>query len=174
MLPSPMTLLEAALWESHARLDEARASGRGITPADDEAKAIVAAYLAAGPEHVSALRAFLQRLDGELSLLEGERERVLGAIEIAEGDRRRYRAHVLNALKATGSTSARALVGQLYIGRGKRTIEIRDVARLPEEFVQVMPELRRPREKEIRAALDAGEAVPGALLVDGELHLGVR
>lgn len=174
MLPASMTLLEAALWEAHARLDEARACGRGISAADDEAKALVASYLAAGPEHVTALRTFLRRLDVEVAGYEAERARAAGDLELAEADRRRFRAHALNALRERGVTSVRAVVGEIGVGRGRRTIEIRDAARVPEAFIEVIPAQRRVREKDVRAALEAGDVIPGVLLADGEPHLRVR
>jgi hypothetical protein len=174
MLPKPMTLLEAALWESHARLDEARAIGYGITPADDAARALVATYLTAGPEHVSALRAFLQRLDGELSLLEGERERILGAIEIAEGDRRRYRAHVLNAMRDANLERARGLTGLISVGRARPRLEVRDAAAIPDEFAKVLPPRRELRVQEAERAIAAGGFVPGVITVTGDPMLVIR
>jgi len=176
MLPAPLTLLEAALWEVHARLDEARSSGRGVTAVDDEVKATIASYLAAGPEHVQALRAFLMRLDAEISHLQREHSRTQLAIEAGEADRLRFRAHALNAMKAAGATQACGVTGRpvISIARSQRTLEVASPEQLPEKFRHVVPEQVRVRERDLRAAVEAGETIPGVLLVEGGMRLVVR
>jgi hypothetical protein len=169
-----MTLLEAALWESHARLDEARAIGRGITDADDEVKALIATYLGAGPEHVSALRAFLQRLDGEIAMLETERAWVVASLEVAEGDRLRFRAHALNAMRTAGLDRARAVTGSIFITRGRQRLEVRDAAAIPDEFAKVMPARRELRVQEAERAIASGSFIPGVVTVTGDPMLVIR
>lgn len=174
MLPKPMTLLEARLWEAHAQLDEARATGRGITDADDEVKALIATYLGAGPEHVSALRAFLQRLDGEIATLETERARIVASLELAAGDRLRFRAHTLNAMRTAGLERARAVTGSIFIGRARPRLEVRDAGAIPDEFAKVLPPRRELRVQEAERAIAAGGFIPGVVTVTGDPMLVIR
>lgn len=174
MLPAPGNLLEAELWSAHLRLQRAQADGRGVGAADDEAKALLASYLGGGPQHAQAVRDFLRRVDEEAAFREREKAAAIALCEQAEADRARFRAHVLNAMRACNLERLRAGGGLLYVGRARSRVEAPDPSRVPDEFVRIVPARRELREREARQAMADGAHVPGVLLVEGDVQLVVR
>lgn len=169
------TLLEATLWEIYERLSEAQLTGRGVGPIDDEAKSTIAAYLTAGPEHADALRNFLRGVDENLASAEAERERAAALVEVAGADRRRFRAHVLNAMRAAGLERVRGVASlAFYFGQTKPRVEVTDSKLIPDEFARVIPERRELRVREAEQEFAKGSFVPGVVVVSGEPTLGVR
>lgn len=174
MLPSPMDLLEADLWQVHARLAEAQAEGRGVGAVDDEAKQLIALYVSAGEAHAVALRRFLQRLRAEVSARETERVAATHAIEQAERDLARFRSHVHRAMREAGIERLKAGPGLLYFGTTPGALREISPSAVPAEYMRVIPARRELRELEIRRALDRGVAVPGIARDPGEALLVVR
>lgn len=174
MLPAPMNELEAALWEVHARLDEARALKKGISGADEAARDLVASYLRGTADHVDALRSFLSRLQDEAEHQKREVTRLCKLRDEAESDVRRFRAHTLNSMKDAGLERARGHQSVLSLVKAPSRIEPRDLRLVPEKFFDVVPETRRLCEARIHNAREAGEHVPGVLFVDGDVRLSVR
>lgn len=174
MLPAPVDLLEADLWTVHLRLTEAQLSGTGIGAVDDEARALVAAYVAGDEAHAIALRGFLRRLRAELSHRESERGAAALAVEQAERDLARFRSHVHRAMREAGLERVKAGPGLLTFSTGPPAIRETNPNLVPGEFVRVIAPQRQLREVEIRRVLGRGGTIPGIALEPGDSVLVVR
>lgn len=170
----PTSRLERELWDAWARFVEAQARGTGVSPADEEVRGMLCAYLAVGPEGRRAVRSFLFAIDAELADRERERRDAVLFEEQADRDRARVRHHVRQVMRVQGLDRLEMDPGLLYFGPGHDELVVADPAKLPDELVRVIPAKREPIEKTVREALAAGKSFPGVFLRPGEKVLVLR
>ena len=81
------------------------------------------------------------------------------------------RALLLRLLKAADLNKVSLPEATVSIGKGRAGVEIVDESLLPDNVVKLK---REPDKTAIKAALDAGEDVPGAVLREGQPSVTVR
>lgn len=81
------------------------------------------------------------------------------------------RALLLRLLKAAGLNKVSLPEATVSVGKGRAGVEIVDESLLPDNVVKLK---REPDKTAIKAALDAGEDVPGAVLREGQPSVTVR
>lgn len=81
------------------------------------------------------------------------------------------RALLLRLLKAADLTKVSLPEATVSIGKGRAGVEIVDETLLPDNVVKMK---REPDKTAIKAALDAGDDVPGAVLREGQPSVTVR
>ena len=124
------------------------------------------------------LHAVLERL----LTVEREANSLMAAIKQRQDDlsARRQRAErrkdamrglMLRLLKAADLQKAPLTEATISVTKGRDSVEITDEALLP---VSMMKVVSNPDKTAIKAAMDAGKAVPGAQLKTGEATLSVR
>lgn len=81
------------------------------------------------------------------------------------------RALLLRLLKAADLNKVSLPEATVSVGKGRAGVEIVDESLLPDNVVKMK---REPDKTAIKAALDAGEDVPGAMLREGQPSVTVR
>lgn len=81
---------------------------------------------------------------------------------------RKIKALMLDCLQAAGIGKWAGIAGSVSVRAGGVSTEITDAAMIPLQFMKPVPDVEK-----IKAALKAGEEVPGARLVQGEDTIGV-
>ena len=173
MLPAPREAVEQSLWDAHAELDLARESGHGIGAADTKARELVAEYLQGSVAHRDALGSFMRRLEAEETDLDRELERLGRLRAEAESDWRRFRAHILATMIACEAKSVRGRFCSFHVSRAPDRLVV-DETKLPAHFTRVVPAVTHVRERALRAALKAGERIPGVRLEPDGPRLSIR
>ena len=173
MSPAAVDFLEQQLRDAHARLIEARVTGRESAAAAEEARDLVEEYVRGTADHLDALRSFMGSLVMETERLDRERERIAGLIEETDADRRRFRAYVVSAMRELGVVRLRGTRSHFFLSKDTE-LKIRDAAALPAHLVREVPADRVPLKRKIVAALKGGELVAGASLVETFDKLVIR
>ena len=114
----------------------------------------------------------IERDANSMVLAIGERAKEL-AVRKDRYTRRKdaMRALLLRLLKAADLTKVSLPEATVSLGKGRAGAEIVDESLLPDNVVKLK---REPDKTAIKAALDAGEDVPGAVLREGQPTLTVR
>lgn len=87
----------------------------------------------------------------------------------AENAAERMKSYIRDALDRAGREKVRGLFS---VSLGKPSVKcVVDADKLPDQFVELV---RKPLTTEVKKRLEAGEAVQGAELVDGEKRLTIR
>ncbi|WP_371835637.1 siphovirus Gp157 family protein [Ochrobactrum sp. C6C9] len=114
----------------------------------------------------------VERDANSMALAIGERAKDLAARKERYARRKdALRALLLRLLKAADLTKVSLPEATVSIGKGRAGVEIVDESLLPDNVVKLK---REPDKTAIKAALDAGEDVPGAALREGQPTLTVR
>ncbi|MDH0125446.1 siphovirus Gp157 family protein [Brucella intermedia GD04153] len=114
----------------------------------------------------------IERDANSMLLAIGERAKELAARKDRYARRKdAMRALLLRLLKAADLTKVSLPEATVSIGKGRAGVEIVDESLLPDNVVKLK---REPDKTAIKAALDAGEDVPGAVLREGQPTLTVR
>jgi Siphovirus Gp157 len=102
----------------------------------------------------------------------GERMKKLGERKKRYGEKaEKLRALMLDSMRLTDMRKLELVEGTLSIGAARASVIITDEAALPDDCVKIE---RRPDRTAIKKKLDAGEAVPGAVLSNGGESLTIR
>lgn len=114
----------------------------------------------------------IERDANSMVLAIGERAKELAARKDRYTRRKdAMRALLLRLLKAANLNKVSLPEATVSIGKGRAGVEIVDEALLPDNVVKLK---REPDKTAIKAALDAGEDVPGAVLREGQPSVTVR
>lgn len=114
----------------------------------------------------------IERDANSMVLAIGERARELSARKDRYTRRKdAMRALLLRLLKASDLNKVSLPEATVSIGKGRAGVEIVDESLLPDNVVKLK---REPDKTAIKAALDAGEDVPGAVLREGQPSVTVR
>ncbi|UYT54129.1 siphovirus Gp157 family protein [Brucella sp. MAB-22] len=114
----------------------------------------------------------IERDANSMMLAIGERAKELAARKERYARRKdAMRALLLRLLKAADLTKVSLPEATVSIGKGRAGVEIVDESLLPDNVVKLK---REPDKTAIKAALDAGEDVPGAVLQEGQPSVTVR
>lgn len=81
------------------------------------------------------------------------------------------RALAMMLMSAADATTVRLPIATVSLRNGPERLEITDVAELPQGFTKTEV---TPLKAEIKTALKAGEAIPGARLIEGEPSITIR
>lgn len=114
----------------------------------------------------------IERDANSMVLAIGERAKELAARKDRYTRRKdAMRALLLRLLKAANLNKVSLPEATVSIGKGRAGVEIVDEALLPDNVVKLK---REPDKTAIKAALDAGEDVPSAVLREGQPSVTVR
>ncbi len=114
----------------------------------------------------------IERDANSMALAIGERTKELAARKERYTRRKdAMRALLLRLLKAADLNKVSLPEATVSIGKGRAGVEIVDESLLPDNVVKLK---REPDKTAIKAALDAGEDVPGAVLREGQPSVTVR
>lgn len=114
----------------------------------------------------------IERDANSMVLAIGERAKELAARKDRYTRRKdAMRVLLLRLLKAANLNKVSLPEATVSIGKGRAGVEIVDEALLPDNVVKLK---REPDKTAIKAALDAGEDVPGAVLREGQPSVTVR
>ncbi|UXO85645.1 siphovirus Gp157 family protein [Brucella intermedia] len=114
----------------------------------------------------------IERDANSMALAIGERTKELAARKERYTRRKdAMRALLLRLLKAADLTKVSLPEATVSIGKGRAGVEIVDETLLPDNVIKLK---REPDKTAIKAALDAGEDVPGAMLREGQPSVTVR
>ncbi|WP_246191674.1 siphovirus Gp157 family protein [Brucella intermedia] len=114
----------------------------------------------------------IERDANSMTLAIGERAKELAARKDRYTRRKdAMRALLLRLLKAADLNKVSLPEATVSVGKGRAGVEIVDESLLPDNVVKLK---REPDKTAIKAALDAGEDVPGAVLREGQPGVTVR
>lgn len=114
----------------------------------------------------------IERDANSMVLAIGERAKELAARKDRYTRRKdAMRALLLRLLKAADLNKVSLPEATVSVGKGRAGVEIVDESLLPDNVVKLK---REPDKTAIKAALDAGEDVPGAVLREGQPSVTVR
>lgn len=114
----------------------------------------------------------IERDANSMVLAIGERAKELAARKERYARRKdAMRALLLRLLKAADLNKVSLPEATVSVSKGRAGVEIADEALLPDNVVKLK---REPDKTAIKAALDAGEDVPGAMLREGQPSVTVR
>ncbi len=114
-------------------------------------------------EKAHGYAAVLRNIESEIAALDAEIKRLEKMKRTRANAMDGLKARVLGAMTAIGVRSLDAGIGKWSM-RTSRAVEISDIAALPDDYkVAAEP---RPCKAAIKAALERGEDVPGAVLVE--------
>ena len=114
----------------------------------------------------------IERDANSMALAIGERAKELAARKERYTRRKdAMRALLLRLLKAADLNKVSLPEATVSVGKGRAGVEIVDESLLPDNVVKIK---REPDKTAIKAALDAGEDVPGAMLREGQPSVTVR
>ena len=114
----------------------------------------------------------IERDANAMVLAIGERAKDLAARKDRYARRKdAMRALLLRLLKAADLNKVSLPEATVSVGKGRAGVEIVDESLLPDNVVKLK---REPDKTAIKAALDAGEDVPGAVLREGQPSVTVR
>ena len=97
---------------------------------------------------------------------------ILSRIDRIENGTTRIRNAIHDAMARAGMPKVAGPLHTLSIRKGAQSVVLTDEAELPERFV--VPQPPKPDKAAIKAALQAGEAIPGAVLSNGAPSLSIR
>lgn len=114
----------------------------------------------------------IERDANSMALAIGERAKELAARKERYARRKdAMRALLLRLLKAADLTKVSLPEATVSVSKGRAGVEIVDESLLPDNVVKLK---REPDKTAIKAALDAGDDVPGAVLREGQPSVTVR
>lgn len=114
----------------------------------------------------------IERDANSMALAIGERAKELAARKDRYTRRKEaMRALLLRLLKAADLNKVSLPEATVSVGKGRAGVEIVDETLLPDNVIKLK---REPDKTVIKAALDAGEDVPGAVLREGQPSVTVR
>jgi hypothetical protein len=104
-----------------------------------------------------------------------ERERLARMDESLAGRERRIKAYLEHVMNALGVRKLEGHISVISLRRNPASLAIDDEARIPPEYIEVRTVVQTHADKaRIKAALLAGEQVPGARLITDRQRVEVR
>lgn len=175
--PTPSIAATHSLWAIDATLEVLLERAReeeewGSGEMEPETRALLEEYGAALPQKVDRVAEFVKACDGEVTLIEREIERLQARKRQRQGAKRRALDMALRYLQAHQVDSVRGQYNTLARQRNAPSARVLDEALLPAEFVRLVQSVEVDKRR-VLEALKAGQAVPGAVLEQGE-HLRLR
>lgn len=125
---------------------------------------IVAGEIEAKTENICK---FIKLLDGTAEQFKAEEERIRAARKALENKADRAREYMKGALLEAGIDKVSAGTFKVSVGLSGGSVAIDDLASIPPRFLTVIPEQYQPDKTAIKAAIKAGEEVPGAHIEAG-------
>lgn len=110
-------------------------------------------------------------LKTEAEMLAAEEHRLRERREAVENRRDWLRRYLCATLTDAGMKGWKDPFYTITVMPGRKRLEVQNVSMLPDGYVLLVPQ---PQKDAIKAALEAGEAVPGAALIDGDPYLVIR
>ena len=143
--------------------------GADVTAAEAELRSLIVQET----DKVAAVALVLQRMESEAAGLYADAETLAAGAKRLERERERLRGYVLDVMRVNGVKSLKSPVATFSVLPGKSSVFIFDEPAVP-DALRAEPKRPAPDKAAIRKALEAGEEVPGAQLVDGHPTLSVR
>ncbi len=109
--------------------------------------------------------------DLEAKAIREEEQRLAKRRKALENKQRSLREYVMHCLDIAQKDAVKGLRFSVRVGTTRPSVQVVDASALPERFVELVP---KPDKAAIKAALDAGEDVPGAELNASKLSLTIR
>jgi hypothetical protein len=126
--------------------------------------AIISGEIEARAENVCK---FIKMLDGTAEQFKAEEERIKQARKALENKAERVRDYMKGALLNANIDKVTAGTFKVSVGPSPGSVAIDDLASIPPQFITVIPEQYAPDKNAIKAAIKAGEEVPGAHIEAG-------
>lgn len=105
---------------------------------------------------------FIKMLDTTAEQFKTEEERIRGARKALENKAERVRDYMKQALLNANIDKVNAGTFKVSVGLSPGSVAIDDLASIPPRFLTIIPEQYQPDKAAIKAAIKAGEDVPGA------------
>lgn len=133
---------------------------------DEERREIAARipdYLSACVEKRDRFCAFLSHLEAQSELCRAEEKRIAGRRHVFEALQERLESYAIRTMEDLGVKKLEGNTSVLRLHGKPPSVLITDTAEIPARFI-IEEIVRNPDKKAIKAAIDAGEDVPGATL----------
>jgi len=156
-------------FEIESELKEALALAETATDAD--VQLIVKAYLTAAADKRDRMTAVIRRLKAEQEICEQEIRRFRARKEAVGHAEQRLTGYVIAVMQSIGETKLKGATSTLTLQHNPASIEITDSTLIPAEYKIIRYEIDRIK---LRGDLKDGKPVPGAELVDNQVHLRIR
>ncbi|MDY0301420.1 MAG: siphovirus Gp157 family protein [Trichlorobacter sp.] len=110
---------------------------------------------------------FIKVLDSTAEQFKAEEERIREARKSLENKAERVRDYMKQALLNANIDKVNAGTFKVSVGLSPGSVTIDDLASIPPRFLTIIPEQHQPDKAAIKAAIKAGESVPGAHIEAG-------
>ncbi len=115
-------------------------------------------------EKADAVAFAVRKRQAEIDFLKSEEDRLRGRRKAAEVRLIMFKEYLASIFKRLGLQRVKGAKSTMFLRRSS-SVEVLDLNQLPSEFVQTKIEYV-PRKTQIKDALKAGQAVPGAQIVE--------
>ena len=132
----------------------------------DEIAARIPNYLNAAVEKRDRFCAFLAHLESQTELCRAEEKRIAERRRLFEALQERLEGYAIRVMEDLGVKKLEGATSVLRLHAKPASVVIENLAEIPARFI-VEKIIRDPDKRAIKAAIDAGEDVPGATLAIG-------
>jgi len=164
---------EDALRAVHERLSEALEQNEGIEEATEALVGQVEHALIVATEKRDGCAMFLKRLEADEDYVGKEIARLSAVRDSIRNGREKFLYYVKRVMETRGLTEIQGRTVKFKLVQNPAHVEVGAMEALPVDCVRVIPERYEPDKVEIAKRLKAGEEVPGARMVPGEVRLKV-
>lgn len=160
-----------SLWEIEAGIAEAvqqvEESG------DESALAVLNAYLDGRRDKVDRIAAYIKSCDIAADNIDAEIDRLKARKQAFENRAKRVKDYAKGVMDVHGKSKLEGDRFTLSVRATPPSVKITDETQIPSKFLDVKTTYQ-PRKKDIKDAIERGEAVPGAELLIGNTTLQVK
>lgn len=114
-----------------------------------------------------------ENMDADTSAIDSEIERLKSRKQVIVNRKQQLRDYLLHNMEASGIQKIECPLFTATLRKGAESVEIEDQSKLPDEFVTVEV-VTKPDKNAIKAALKAGQEVPGASLKRGATTIIIK
>lgn len=157
----------------HAKFLEFAASTDELTP--ESIKDTLDGIEGQLADKLDSVMSVVRHLEGLADTCGHESKRLAAREKSNKANANKLRAYALECIVMSGVDTIKTATNTFTAANGRKNLVVVDVDSLPDEFVTVESQIvTSPKKDEIKAALNAGQVVPGAHMASGERYLLVR
>ena len=164
-----------SLWDHEVRLAQALdALAEAEADADTDAmvRATVQDYALTAAEKRDRMAWFLIECDSRAELYAAEAARMTARRRAMERASERLRSYVVGVMEAFGAHKLEGVSHTLALVKNPSRVEV--TGEVPDAYTRTIPAQVEPDKVKIREAIERGEVVPNARLIEGGVRLSVK
>lgn len=114
-----------------------------------------------------------ENMTADTTAIDAEIDRLKARKQVIENRKKSLREYLLRNMEACGITKIESPLFTATLRKGVESVEIIEQSQIPNEFIKVEV-VESPDKRAIKAALSAGNEVPGAMLKRGATTLQIK